>query len=67
MAIEHGYLQHFTTDNNSGNLTDAIKGLTTLGERKQSEFRDWHEKPTVILGVMRRDIARLIKSQTDPT
>ena len=53
------------TNNNSGNLANAIKGLEKFDGHKPSEFRDWHKKLVVILGVTRRDIA--LDQGTDPS
>ena len=55
------------TNNNSGNLANAIESLETFDGRKPSEFCDWHKKLAVIVGVTRRDIACLIKGQTRPS
>ena len=54
------------TNNNSGNLANAIKGLKKIDGRRPNKFRDWHKKLAVISGVTRRDIAHLIKGQTRP-
>ena len=62
-SYHHGGLQQ----QKSGNLANAIKGLTIFDGLKPSEFRDWHKKLAVILGVTRRDIARMVKGQTRPT
>ena len=57
-------MEDFDNNSNSGNLTNATKRLTKFDGRKPSEFRDWHKKLAVNLGVTRRDIARLVKGQT---
>ena len=59
-------MEDFISDN-SGNLANAIESLKNFDGRKPREFREWHKKLAVVLGVTRRDIARLIKGQTRPT
>ena len=53
--------------NNSGNLTNAIKGLKKFDGRTPSAFRDWHKRMAAVLGVTRRDIASLINGKSRPT
>lgn len=53
--------------NNSGNLTNAIEGLRIFDGRKPGEFREWHKRMAVVLGVTCRDIASLIKGKPRPS
>ena len=53
--------------NDSGNFTSDIKGLKKFDGRTPSDFRDWHKRLAVVLGVTRRGIASLIKEKARPT
>ena len=55
----------FTID--SGNFTSTIKGLENFDGRAPSDFRDWHKRLAVLIGVTRREIASLINEMSRPT
>ena len=60
-------IMEHSTNNSSGHLTNAIKGLQRFDRRKPGEVRDWHKRLAVVLGVTRRDIASLIKGKSRST
>lgn len=56
-----------SSNNNSDNLTNAVKGLKKFHGRKPGDFRDWHKSLAAVLGVTRRDIASLANGKTRST
>ena len=55
------------SNSSSTSFANAIKELRMFDGRSPADFRDWHKRLVVVIGVSRRDIANLVKGNPRPT